>query len=212
MSAFLGPIHDWLYHKIRIQEKIVEGILNLNQEKDYVQGLENAVILHCGMVESGPLEQRIDTGNIHGWLQEQIEIVEKRLSYVVTAMTKEDASNLHEILEIVYQIGEEVMESQEEKMDITSAEQAYQLLNDLLLDGMPCDRINQVISSSKEEVVFQQTRCTHEVYWLEQGGLVMYYYDIRRKFVEGLLAKTPFEFYAEEDGNYHIRRREGCLE
>jgi hypothetical protein len=207
MSAFLGPIHYWLYNKIMLQEKIVEEILSLNEKEEFVQGLEDSTIINCGMIENQPLENMIDTGNIHGWLQERIHIVENRLSYVVTAITKENADRMEQILERVYQVGVEVFKSLEQKEEIESAEQIFKLLNDMLLDGMPCDHINQIISSSSDEVEFRRTRCIHEVYWLEQGGLVMNYYEIRAKFVEGLLANTAFEYVADEEGNYHIRRK-----
>ncbi|ABX41882.1 hypothetical protein [Lachnoclostridium phytofermentans] len=207
MSAFLGPIHYWLYNKIMLQEKIVEELLSLNEEEEFVQGLDDSTVMLCGIIENQPLENMIDTGNIHGWLQEKIHIVENRLSYVVTAITKENADRMEQILERVYQVGVEVYNSLEQKDDITSAEQIFKLLNDMLLDGMPCDHINEIVSSTSDEVEFRRTRCIHEVYWLEQGGLVMNYYEIRTKFVQGLLANTAFEYVADDEGNYHIRRK-----
>lgn len=207
MSAFLGPIHYWLYNKIMLQEKIVDEILSLNEEEEFVQGLDDSTVMQCGIIENQPLENMIDTGNIHGWLQERIHIVENRLSYVVTAITKENADRMEHILERVYQVGLEVFNSLEQKEEMESAEQIFKLLNDMLLDGMPCDHINQIISSSSDEVEFRRTRCIHEVYWLEQGGLGMNYYEIRTKFVEGLLANTAFEYVADDQGNYHIRRK-----
>jgi len=33
MSAFLGPIHHWLYNKIKIQHDIVEDIISLTENK-----------------------------------------------------------------------------------------------------------------------------------------------------------------------------------
>ena len=32
MSAFLGPIHTWLYNKIKFQEKTVNAVLDLAEE------------------------------------------------------------------------------------------------------------------------------------------------------------------------------------
>ncbi len=207
MSAFLGPIHYWLYNKIMLQEKIVERLLSLNEEEEFVQGLDDSTVMNCGIIENQPLENMIDSGNIHGWLQERINIVENRLSYVVTAITKEHADRMEPILERVYQVGVEVFESLNGKEELNHAEQIFQLLNDMLLDGMPCDRVNEIVSSSIDEVVYRRTRCIHETFWLEQGGLVMNYYEIRTKFVKGLLANTEFEYVADDEGNYHIRRK-----
>ncbi|HCL02342.1 MAG TPA: hypothetical protein DHW61_08000 [Lachnoclostridium phytofermentans] len=207
MSAFLGPIHYWLYNKIMLQEKIVDEILSLNEEEEFVQGLDDSTVMQCGIIENQPLENMIDTGNIHGWLQERIHIVENRLSYVVTAITKENADRMEQILERVYQVGVDVFMSLEQKEEMTSAEHIFKLLNDMLLDGMPCDHVNVIVSSSSDEVEFKRTRCIHEIYWLEQGGFVMNYYEIRTKFVQGLLSNTAFEYVADEEGNYHIRRK-----
>lgn len=206
MSAFLGPIHYWLYNKIMLQEKIVEEILTLNEEAGFVKELDDSMVIHCGIIENQPLENMIDSGNIHGWLQEKVDIVENRLSYVVTAIIKENDERMVQILERVYQLGVEVFESIDEKEQWTSAEGIYKILNDMLLDGMPCDRVNEIISSSVDEVIYRRTRCIHETYWLEQGGFVMNYYEIRTKFVKGLLANTAFDYVADEEGNYHIRR------
>ncbi|WP_312370432.1 hypothetical protein [Lachnoclostridium sp.] len=207
MSAFLGPIHYWLYNKIMLQEKIVDEILSLNEEEEFVQGLDDSTVMQCGIIENQPLENMIDTGNIHGWLQERIHIVENRLSYVVTAITKENSDRMEQILERVYQVGVDVFMSFEQKEEMTSAEHIFKLLNDMLLDGMPCDHVNVIVSSSSDEVEFKRTRCIHEIYWLEQGGFVMNYYEIRTKFVQGLLSNTAFEYVADEEGNYHIRRK-----
>ena len=72
MSKFLGPIHYWLYEKIQLQERLVDRILTVNKEQHWHEGLEELLAESCGIVERQPLEEIIDTDNIHGWLQEQI--------------------------------------------------------------------------------------------------------------------------------------------
>ncbi len=206
MSAFLGPIHYWLYHKILVQERLVEMLLKLNEMEGYTKELEEETNLQCGVIEKRPLEEMIDTDNIHAWLQEKVAIVEKRLSFVVTNMVKDNADRMKEILDIAYELGEELYGQVPEEAG-ESAEKMFKQINDLVLDGMPCDRINEVLDSTDDEVVFRQTRCIHEMYWVEFGGLVMNYYDIRRKLLEGLLVNSAFEYMVDEDGNYHIRRK-----
>ncbi|MDO5522269.1 MAG: hypothetical protein Q4G58_17375 [bacterium] len=207
MSAFLGPIHYWLYNKIMIQENLVEMILKLNEIEGYVPELENDVNRQCGMIERKPLEDMIDTGNIHGWLQERIIVVEKRLSFVVTAIVKDDQERMEQILDVAYQMGEETYLNVSENETLDTAEKVYKAINDMLLDGMPCDRINELLASSDNEVVYRQSRCIHETYWVEIGGLVMHYYDIRRKFLQGFLEKSAFEFVVDEQDNFKIRRK-----
>lgn len=206
MSAFLGPIHHWLYNKIKIQERLVQEILKVNEEKRFVPGLAVEVEIECGVIENRPLEDMIDTDNIHGWLQERVTIVEQRLAYVVTAIVKDDANRMEDILAAAYQTGEEVAR-EAGNSQITTAPEVFQLINNIVLDGMPCDHINEVVESSEEEVIYRQTRCIHEAYWMEFGGLVMNYYDIRRKLLEGVLVETPFSLTVNDAGVNVIRRK-----
>lgn len=206
MSAFLGPIHHWLYHKIMVQESLVQAILQYNEDKQYIVNLQSQTDQQCGVIEQKPLEEIIDGDNIHGWLQERIHVVETRLSFVVTSLVKEDAARMHDILNIAYEKGLEEFRAQKKDKESIHAVTIFQMLNDMLLDGMPCDHINVQVSQSEDEVVYRQTRCIHEEFWMEQGGLVMNYYDIRKKMIEGFLSETSFEFVIDEENNYHIRR------
>lgn len=63
MSAFLGPIHYWLYNKIRLQQAIVEKI--------YALGIDNGLSLemecnhHFGAFENSPLEEMINLDKVN---------------------------------------------------------------------------------------------------------------------------------------------------
>lgn len=206
MSAFLGPIHHWLYNKILVQESMVEAILELNEQKGFVAGLEDQVNERCGYLDKKPLEEMIDETNIHGWLQSRVEIVENRLSFVVTSIVKDNDKRMEEIQSTLYKLGEKTWLSQYREHNLSNGEQIYKCLEDLLLDGMPCDHINQLVSSSEDEVIYRRSHCIHEQYWVAQGGLVMNYYDIRKSFINGFLVNTVFEYKADEDGNYHINK------
>lgn len=53
MSAFLDPIHYWLYNKIELQDKMTDAVLALNEKKGYVADLnqtvkENVILLKKG--------------------------------------------------------------------------------------------------------------------------------------------------------------------
>ena len=64
MSAFLGPIHYWLYNKIRFQEDLSDSILEAAKAKGWDESgklQENYTI--C---ELKPLEELIDLADIHG--------------------------------------------------------------------------------------------------------------------------------------------------
>ena len=77
MSAFLGPIHFWLYHKIGNQELLTKEIA--------ASAVSNGWILDTDSYTKTlpPLETVIDEGNIHGWLQAQITDAETRYACLV---------------------------------------------------------------------------------------------------------------------------------
>lgn len=199
MSAFLGPIHHWLYGKIQFQEKWIQSILSSAKENgwgDFAEKLD----ADCGAADLRPLEDSIDQGNIHGWLQQKIHVEEARLAVLVTELLKADASRIDELTEISFRFGKS--NAPEEKLD---ASEAFQLLNNTLLDGMPCDHVNQLVENDKDIVVWQQTQCLHCEFWEQAGGEAAVYYALRKHMIQGLLAESGLVF-AGEDGRFEIRK------
>ena len=60
MSAFLGPVHYWLYRKIQYQEQLNQKIL-----KRICPQLNEIVAQECGTIQDGSLEEIIDHQAIH---------------------------------------------------------------------------------------------------------------------------------------------------
>ena len=52
MSAFLGPVHYWLYRKIQYQEQLNQKIL-----KRICPQLNEIVAQECGTIQDGSLEE-----------------------------------------------------------------------------------------------------------------------------------------------------------
>lgn len=66
MSAFLGPIHFWLYNKIGKQEELTKAIASMAAGNGWISD-------RTAYIRDLPaLEDVIDESNIHGWLQDQI--------------------------------------------------------------------------------------------------------------------------------------------
>ena len=81
MSAFLGPIHFWLYNKIGNQELLTKEIAALAAENSWIPDADSYT------KTLPPLETVIDEGNIHGWLQAQITDAETRYARLVPILT-----------------------------------------------------------------------------------------------------------------------------
>lgn len=186
MSAFLGPIHFWLYNKIKIQNDIVENILLTVNDNN----LKNKLTEKYGDEELKPLDEVIDVTNIHGWLQQRVTLVENKLAFTVTEILKENSDKLQELKDIFKAVGAEVS-----TLDSNSTlEEAYKAFNDSLLDGMPCDHANTLISQEDNETIWKRNVCVHQDYWDANGGDINNYYLLRDEFIKGLLSETNIKY------------------
>jgi len=199
MSLFLGKIHYWMFNKIiwfqnlEVElEKLAKGE-GLNTEEI----LKNLDKKYGEKVEDKPLEEIIDQGNIHGWLQERITIAENRLSALTAELLKVEGIN--EKIEEVYKnqghiAAEEVKENNQEAEDAIAI---YNLINDYLLDGMPCDRVNLVVEQEEEKVLWERRVCVHKDIWADKNIDVNYFYGLRdlwiKTFVEEVNGKFQYK-------------------
>lgn len=201
MSAFLGPIHHWLYHKVLLQEELIEGIIDLAKENNFDLNLSNKLEQQFGIPNNGPLEEIIDASNIHGWLQERIAVTEYRLSYAVTTLIQEDQERLEHLKNLFFKWGSKHSVSED-----SSIENAFKLLNDTLLDGMPCDWVNEVILESTDEIKWKRTLCVHHRYWEEVNGDVNHYYQLREELIKGIFANSTIKYQANPDFSFSLTR------
>lgn len=189
MSAFLGPIHFWLYNKIKIQNEIVEEILDYS-ENNLSNNMRENFYTKFSDNELKPLDQVIDVTNIHGWLQERVNQVESKLAYAVTELTKNSIGEFDVLKDIFKSKGAEVSILDND----SSLEEVYKAINDTLLDGMPCDHANSVILHADNEIVWKRNVCVHQKYWDEVEGDIKDFYRLRDEFIEGLLSETDVKF------------------
>ena len=201
MSAFLGPIHYWLYHKIQLQEELIDSILETAGQEGWDTLSAEKLNTACGAADMRPLEDIIDQGNIHGWLHQRIGTSETRLAYLVAALLKADTSRLGALKQSVYRFGERhALESD------TDANTAYKILEDTLLNGMPCDHVNRILEQGDDRVVWQQTKCVHREYWDRVGGDIAVYNTLRARIIEGMLSHSALRFQALENDQFEMIR------
>lgn len=201
MSKFLGPIHFWLYNKINIQNNIVEDILNFSETKGL--NLREELYGQYGDGELKSLEEAIDVANIHGWLQDQINRVENKLAAAVTEILKADSGSMEQLKKIFYENG---VKSSTLNADST-VEEAFKLISDTLLDGMPCDHAIGVISQNENEAVWKRYECVHGRFWDVAGGDISVYYLLRDEFIKGLLEKANLSYAKVDETTGKISRR-----
>lgn len=202
MSAFLGPIHTWLYKKIKFQDQMTCEIIRKAEEMGYVQNLEDQIDKRFGALEQGDLADIIDESNIHGWLQERVSLVEKRLAYTVMILLYGHEERNEFIRNTCFEFGKK----HSAPAEITVA-QAYKLLEDLLLNGMPCDMVNRVEIEEEDRILWSQTVDIHEKYWEMTQGNVADFYELRSALIEGLFEGTDVTFTDLGGWQYQIAMR-----
>lgn len=202
MSAFLGPIHYWLYNKIRIQQEIVDELYVLG--RSYRLNLEEDCLLQFGEFLNKPLEEMIDQGNIHGWLQERVAQVECKYAYCIIKLLQADSHIMSRLTNVLNKKGRELGSSLAE--EALTAPAVFQLITDHLLDGMPCDHANLLVSKSDDEVVWKRNLCVHQRYWDELDGDIHIYYELRNAWLGGLVQEIGYSFDPIDSVTYSIRK------
>ncbi|HHX60921.1 MAG TPA: hypothetical protein GX707_09445 [Epulopiscium sp.] len=206
MSLYLGKIHYWLYNKIKWAEQMEDDIIKWTKSKDLPadQWMKDAIHKYGEPVGNKLLEDEIDTGNIHGWLHSRIEGAELRLAYIVTTIIEANPELKEGIIELFENQGERA--AKKYTADIKTPEDAFTALNDFILEGMPCDRVNEVISSDANKYSWRTTACLHKAYWDNVEGDVSIFYTLRdtwvKAFVETLTPK--FKYTKTEDAVHEI--------
>jgi hypothetical protein len=204
MSKFLGPIHNWLYNKIEFQQEIIDEVCELGNE--YGLKLKEESDNRYGVFENKPLEEVIDQSNIHGWLQEQVSQEEYKYAYCVNELLKNNPAAKDSLLERMKTKGIDLAIILKEYL--LNAQGIYKAVNDYLLDGMPCDHANQVISQSEAEVVWAREVCVHTPYWESVGADIGTYYELRDAFLNGLVRELGYSYERIDDKTYCIKEIE----
>ena len=83
MSLFLGPIHTWLYDKVKFQDSLTRALADMALEKGYATEEIKALDTSLATLEEGNLEEIVNR-SIHEWLLERVGLVELRLAYVLS--------------------------------------------------------------------------------------------------------------------------------
>ena len=160
MSAFLGPIHYWLYNKIQLQEELIRKMAEYGEKAGWPVFSEKHLEKETVNKELRPLNELIDVMNIHGWLQERVQDAEARYALLVSSVLKEDPDRLSELEKLAFQFGKE------RALDASSdASDAYRKMDDSLLNGMPCDRVNVITEQEPERTSWVQEEDIHAPFW-----------------------------------------------
>lgn len=191
MSAFLGPIHFWLYHKIGKQEELTKAITAYAKREGWIKDQAKYT------KDLPALEDVIDESNIHGWLQEQIRDAETRYADLVGTVS--NTTRFEEIRGVAFAFGKKYT-----LQASTSPTEAYKAFEDFFVNGMPCDRVNAVVSESEDELSWTMTQDIHAQYWKDGSEI---YYTLRSEVMRGMLNGTGLVLASNDNVTYTIKRQ-----
>ena len=200
MSAFLGPIHFWIYEKILFQEKVTAMIADKAVANGWISDareFENKYV----QKELPELESVIDESNIHGWLQGRINDAEKRYAQMIDALLSKPEENRADILKIAYIAG-----VNKAVPNGLSPDRVYKFLADTFVNGMPCDRVNYVTDSGDDFLIWTQSRDIHGQYWEDTECGVGMYYLLREQIMRGMLENSEYILQTISDDTWKIIR------
>ena len=121
---------------------------------------------------------------------------------MVTKLINKNSDYIEELKKIAFSFG-----ASHSVPKNSTPNDCFKYLNDSLIDGMPCDRVNELIESDEHKLIWRQNICVHSSYWTEVGGNVDVYYTLRHEIIKGMLSKSEFEFISNETGVNTIRRK-----
>lgn len=196
MSAFIGPIHYWLYKKIRL---VTARENHLFAKAEAMCGataeeLREQVWQTYGVpLPDADLGELIDHDNIHGWLQRQIIIAETREAAFVKEWIAACGSAAEALVgEAFAEHGRAAGEAARAagKYEAATADGIYQALNDYYLNGMPCDQADILVSSQPGRRVWKSEQCLQAPNWrragISEAIMDQYYQCWLAAFVAGL--------------------------
>ena len=209
MSRFLGPIHHWLFNKIRSNEELELNIIDnvqtkLNVNIDEIVSSSRSQI--GDIMEDKNLEEIIDTDNIHGWLQEKITLVETRQAFVIKNIVDKFEGKGVDIIKETYK-NKAIKCAKDAKLnsDVSSPASIYKALNNYILDGMPCDNVNNITVNEEDILEWKVGRCLHKGYWEKVGASTDLLYELRKIWIENFVQN------ANEDYRYEFKIEDGIM-
>ena len=211
MSLFLGKIHFWLFNKVLWFEGLEEEIINLAQEEGLdVNTLGKEIKDKYGKrTENKNLEEIIDTSNIHGWLQGKIHSAEGRMAAWTKVILENNQDYILDMRKVYENQGVNAANEAKESLENINAETIFNSMNDYILDGMPCDRVNEVIDSSEESIMWKRRVCVHKNIWENEGILVDVFYELREHWINAFVntMNNDYEYVKLEDNIQSIRHK-----
>ena len=188
MSAFLGPIHMWLYNQIQIVEKreaeIVEKFSNKYSAAEVDDLISPYRKQYGELKEDKPLAELIVGSDIHPWLEAAVSSAQTREAAVVSAlMDKYDDRDL--LLDVYAAQAEELAEKAKvrDNVDQFNLDDAFEIINEHFVERMPCDRLSGAVKE-EAEIVWKHQSQLHQEFWQQTEVELELMHELYSKWLE----------------------------
>ncbi len=179
------------FNKIKLLDSIANSLVSYGVNSGNIQ-LGDYVDLNCGAVPEGEFSQIIDPEAPHQFLSLYTTIAEKRFAFAVTELIRMNPALEKSIEDFMFSVGKDMGIT-----GICSAEQAFEVVKSMVLDGMPCDETKKVTVCGPDKVEWEKLCDSHKEAWDAAGGNLEVYYKMQASFVNGLLDTTEYYYLIE---------------
>lgn len=199
MSMFLAPIHYMMYEKIHLQDNLATELVKRLGDANMQKLLDNT----APQTEKAELAEVVDQSNIHGWLQNQVNISEVRFAKAVNILL-ESGVTIDKIKKELFYMGSDI------HVTFGEASEVFSYMNRIFLDGMPCDHINSITDKSEKYITFRRSKNLHEDFFRALGMDGNLYFELRDSYLLGILSESGYALseIRNEDGTSDITIKE----
>ena len=142
-------------------------------------------------------------------VQSKIHSAEGRMAAWTSAILNNDKEYIYELKKIYTEQGVNAAREAKVKSSNVTAEDIFNSMNDYILDGMPCDRVNEVVSSNNEVVEWKKRVCVHKEIWENEGISVDVFYDLRSEWIKAFVSEmnSDYEYVKLDENLQSIRKK-----
>ncbi len=163
MSAFLGPIHHWLFNKILHIEDRAFHIASILENNGKAEIAKNKVEEYGPRLAGADLAELVGDASIHQFMYSLISKVEVFEAGLVEAAGEDYETVRKGVEEHGKLSAQEAVGRQGEKPE--DLESLYKYINDSQLEGMPCDPGAMVEPMDDGSLAYRHTACNHIQNW-----------------------------------------------
>ena len=148
--------------------------------------------------------------SIHGWLQNKIHSAEGRMAAWTKAILENNETAIGKLENIYANQGIKAAKEVKEEKNIISAKEIYDSINDYILDGMPCDRVNEVIIAEEDKVQWKRRICVHNDIWQKESMDVSIFYQLRNIWIKAFVQEvnSQYEYVKIDETTMEIKKKQ----